>query len=284
MLETRYLILALGPLLPFALACSSSTDGHASSGGASSGSGNAPAEASGAAGSATDEGGMAGASPDDALVVPEAVTVVPLAGGTGGFHMLALTLVQGPSNIEVYAALKNEGDLQACAASISVELFDKDQLSLSAAVGGAYAKHLYRRTDGSGEIASCVAPGEVAMAAITGFGSPVAVEDVAYVVYRCPNFALDVVAIGGFSVDQVKSATSDTGTSYTGVFVNGLDLAVTAPQVSIFPVNRVGRPLGLATAESTVEVPPGGSWAFETSRVNAFGSDYSAYSNADTAN
>ena len=52
---------------------------------------------------------------------------------------------------------------------------------------------------------------------------------------------------------------------------------MSAPTVTIFPVNRVGRPLGAATASSTIDIPPGGSWSFETSPVDDLGVDYVAY-------
>jgi len=42
---------------------------------------------------------------------------------------------------------------------------------------------------------------------------------------------------------------------------------VSAPAVSVFPLNAVGRPLGVATASATVGVPAGGTWTFETTAV-----------------
>jgi hypothetical protein len=71
--------------------------------------------------------------------------------------------------------------------------------------------------------------------------------------------------------------TDTAGTAYTGTLVNGLDVAVSNPSVTVFPVNRVGRPLGVAIGSGTVEVPPGGSWAFDTNTVSAFGIDTYAY-------
>ena len=71
---------------------------------------------------------------------------------------------------------------------------------------------------------------------------------------------------------------------YTGKVTNGLDVAVSAPAVAIFPVNRVGRPLGQATSSAIVDIPPGGSWAFETSAVDDLGVDYLAYPTAAILN
>lgn len=299
MFDLRSPILTLALLPLFALACSSDGPRSAtSSGGASSGS----AGSGGRAGSsATDLGGSGGAAAnsgeagransagdgqtgDDALISPPRISLTPLAGGTGVLNMFALTLHQGPNNVEVYAALKNVGDVYACAATISVELYDADQLSLTAEVGGAFTRHLYQRTDGSGAIASCVAPGEVTMAAITNFSTEVAVEDVYYVVYRSPYFQLDVTDIGGFEFDHVTIGRGGAGTSYAGDLINGLDFAVDAPSVSIFPVNRVGRPLGMASASGTGEVAPGARWHFETNGVAAMVDDYVAFGSANSAN
>lgn len=214
---------------------------------------------------------------DETLIVPEGLSVTALAGGNGVLEVIALTLRKGPDSTEVYVALKNEGDIPACSAAVSVELFDKTEQSLAAGIGGLLTQHFYRRTDGSGTIAACVAPGDVTIAAVTDLPSDIVVEDVGYVVYRCPYFALDVVPIAGLTVRQVKSVTGSAGTTYTGSLVNGLDVAVSNPSVTVFPVNRVGRPLGVATGSGTVEIQPGGSWAFETSAVGERGADYFAY-------
>jgi hypothetical protein len=71
--------------------------------------------------------------------------------------------------------------------------------------------------------------------------------------------------------------TAGAGTVYTGTLSNGLDVAVSDPSVTVFSVNRVGRPLGVAIATGTVQIPPGGSWAFETNTVDMPGADQAAY-------
>jgi hypothetical protein len=214
---------------------------------------------------------------DDARIVPEGLSVTALAGGNGVLDVIALTLRNGPTSTEVYAALKNVGDVPACSAAVSVELFDKIEQSLASGISGLLTQHFYRLTDGSGSIAACVGPGDVTMAAITDLPSDIAIEDVGYVVYRCPYFALDVVPIDGLTIGPVTRVAAAVGTTYTGTLVNGLDVAVSNPSVTVFPVNRVGRPLGVAIGSGTVEIAPGGSWAFETNAVSAAGVDYFAY-------
>ena len=267
MLAKRFLVPAV-VLLP--LACSSGTN----------------QDAAGSGGTNIDGGGapMAGDTGDDALIVPEGLTVTALAGGNGVLDVIALTLRKGPSSSELYAAVRNDGDIPACAAAVSFELFDKSEQSLAAGIGGLLTRHFYRRTDGSGTIAACVGPGDVTMAAVLDLPADIVIEDVGYVVYRCPYFALDVVPIAGLTISQVKSVTASVGTAYTGTLSNGFDVAVSNPSVTVYPVNRAGRPLGIATSSGTVELPPGGSWAFETNPVSARGIDYAAYPAGALAN
>jgi hypothetical protein len=247
-----------------ALACSSGAEDDASAGDANAGRDRA-----------------AGA---DALIVPEGLTVIALAGGNGVLDVIALTLRTGLNSTELFAALRNHGDIPACSAAFSVELFDKTEQSLAAGIGGLLTQRFYRLTDGSESIAACVAPGEVTMAAVTDLPADIVLEDVGHAVYRCPYHALDVVPIDGLTIGQVKSAAGSAGTAYTGTLVNGLDVAIENPSVTIFPVNRVGRPLGAAIGSGTVEIPPGGRWVFETNAVHEPGVGYFAYPAAALVN
>ncbi|AUX20322.1 hypothetical protein SOCEGT47_007900 [Sorangium cellulosum] len=226
---------------------------------------------------ASDGAGVGEDIGDDALIVPEDLTVMALPGGNGVLNVIALTLRKGPTNTELYAALRNDGDVPACSAAVSVELYDKAQRSLASGINGLLTQHYYRLTDGSGAIAACVGPGDVTMAAVTDLPSDIVIEDVGYVVYRCPYFALDVVPIDGLTVTQVKAVTGGAGTAYTGMLLNELDVAVSNPSVTVFSANRVGRPLGVAFASGTVQIPPGGSWAFETDTVDTPGPAHAAY-------
>jgi hypothetical protein len=214
---------------------------------------------------------------DDARIVPEGLGVTALAGGNGVLDVVALTLREGARGPEVYAALQNTGEVPACHAAFSFELFDAAEQSLAAGIGGLLTQRFYRLTDGTGTIAACVAPGDVTMAAVTDLPADVTVEDVAHVVYRCPYFALDVVPVAGLAIERVKSVTASGGTAFTGTLVNELDVAVSDPSVSVFPVNRAGRPLGMASGRGTVELLPGASWAFETDSVDAPAVEHVAY-------
>lgn len=219
----------------------------------------------------------ASSSTDEVAIVPEGLRVTALPGGNGVLDVIALTLRRGPHQPELYAALKNNGEVPACHAAFSVELYDTREQSLAAGISGLLTRQFYRRTDGSGTIAACVAPGEVTVAAILDLPSELAVEDVGTIVYRCPYFALDVAPVDGLSVRRMKSNQELGGTTFTGTLVNGFEVPVRDPSVTVFAVNRVGRPLGMASGSDRVDVPPGGSWAFETDRLATRGIDFLAY-------
>jgi hypothetical protein len=135
-----------------------------------------------------------------ARIVPEHLTVMALPGGSGVLELTGLSLRQGAEHPEVYAALKNVGERPACDAALSIELFDRREQSLAAGISGVLAQSFYRRTSGTDAIVSCVAPGDVGMAAITDLPAGVTADDVGILVYHCPYFALDVAPMQGLSV------------------------------------------------------------------------------------
>lgn len=231
---------------------------------------------------ASDHGGAGGEVGDEPRIVPEDLTVMSLPGASGVLKVVALTLRRGPTNTELYAALQNDGDIHACNGVVNVELYDRSQVSLAAGVSGLYSQRFYRRTDdGSGTITACVSPGDVSMAAVTSLPSDLVIEDVGYVLYRCHYYAIDVAPIDGLSIGQVKAVARDAGTAYTGTLFNGFDVPLSNPSATVFSLSRAGRPLGVAIASDTVQVPPGSSWAFETNTVDTPGPDHAAYPSGD---
>lgn len=221
---------------------------------------------------------------DAAHIVPERLTVSALPGGNGVLDVIALTLRQVGDHAAMYAALKNHGDKPACDPAFAVELFDNAQQSLAAGINGMLARSFYRRTDGSGAIASCVAPGDVAMAAITDLTSDVVIADVNTIVYHCPYFALDVEPIAGLEVHALHRLTRDGATVFAGTFLNQFDRTVSRAAVSVFPVNRVGRPLGMVSASDSNDVAPAKSWDFQTDPTDEPGVDGAAYPTAALPN
>lgn len=199
-------------------------------------------------------------------------------GGCAPLELAALTLRRGTSSSELYAALKNTGNAAACSPAFSVELFDASEQFLATGLGGLLVQRFYRAADGSGSVAACVGPGDTTMVAITDLPSELVVENVGHVVYWCNYWAVDDVAVvAGISITDVRAVTREDGVAYTGVLVNALELALSSPSVAIFPLNHGGRPLGVALGSGTDEVPPGGSWQFETNAVRDAGVDHAAY-------
>ena len=62
-----------------------------------------------------------------------------------------------------------------------------------------------------------------------------------------------------------------------GTFVNRFEVPMSSPSVAVFPLNRAGRPLSVAMSRAAAELPPGGSWDFETSSVSERGVAQAAY-------
>ena len=222
---------------------------------------------------AVDSPGVApdGASPaaapgQTAAIVPEGLQVIALPGGNGVLEVTALTLRRGPTGVELLAALQNRGDRPACSAAFGVELFDREQRSITAAIGGLLSQRFYRRTDGSDAIAACVGPADVTMVVLQDLPTDLPIQDVQTIVYRCPYFALDVVAVAGLVADQVAAVATAGGTAYRGSLRNGFDVTVLRPSVTIFAIDVAGRPTGMAIAqaEDGTQLAPGGRWSFET--------------------
>lgn len=213
----------------------------------------------------------------EALIFPERLGVSALAGKSGVFELTALTLQMGARGGELYAALRNDGDAPACSPALSVELFDRAEQSLAVGVGGLLLRRFYRLTDGSGSLAACAAPGDVSMVALTDLPADLVLADVDHVVYSLNYWNLGLAPLGDLSVTEVRSMARDGGVAYAGALVNGLDLALTKPAVAIFPVNRGGRPLGVAYGRGSDRVLPGESWHFETNVINQDGTGQAAY-------
>jgi len=233
----------------------------------------------GSSGSAAHVSG-AGAVPsgDRLQVVPEGIAVSPRPGINSVFKVVALTLRQGSAGAELFAAVRNDGDVAACNPYFSAELHDKDDQTVGAGISGLMVRRFYRFTDGTDTIAGCVSPGDVTMVALTDLSLNTALEDVESIVYASGYWFLsDVIAIDGVSLAQVEAVNRSGGVAYTGALVNGLDVAINHPTVAVFPLDALGRPLAVAYGGAMLEIPPGGTWDFETNSVGEAGVGFDAY-------
>lgn len=255
--------------LPFLLACS----------------GNAPGNGTGAGGSGGGAGsaGVGGEAGDGRLFVPEGLPNTPNDEVGGALTLIAFTLAKGPTRPELYAAVRNDAQTPVCEAGMTTDFFDRtDQLVTTAGVG-LLSGRFYRLDETT--VLTCIDPGQIAMAAATNLPEDLVIEDLAYLKHRLPNFMLGgITPLAPLTVSDVEVATTGAGTVYRGTLTNPLEVTVSTPKVTIFPVNRVGRPLGVATSSSAADIPPGGSWSFETSAVNEPGTGYVAYPSAAIGN
>jgi hypothetical protein len=259
-------------LLVVPLACSRTNRdtlaGQAGSGGAKSGDGSSSADVT------------AGGAGDDLLFVPEGLPNTNLDGDRArGLKLVAFTLMREAKGLSLYAAVTNEGDTPACDAGMMTYFVDKtDQVVTSA--GSVFQSKQFYRLDGD-VIVRCIAPGQMAMSAATDLPSEIVIEKLGYLQHRFPSFMIDgITPIEAFDVSEVQTIARGDGKLYTGKLINRFDKTVTDPSVAIFPMNRVGRPLGVATSKTTTELPPGSSWSFESTDVADFGVGYVAYATA----
>ena len=262
-------------LLVVPLACSrtnrdnstGSFGGQTGSGGATGGDGSSTADAT------------AGGNGDDLLFVPDLPNTNLDGDRAGGLKLLAFTLVRDAKGLSLYAAVKNGGDTPVCEAGMTTYFVDKTEQVVTSAGSVLQSKEFYR-LDGD-VIVRCIAPGQIAMSAATDLPSEIVIEKLGYLQHRFPAFMIDgIVSTEGFEVSDVQTIASGDGKRYTGKVINRFDKAVTEPSVAIFPMNRAGRPLGVATSKTTTELAPGKSWSFESTDIADIGVGYVAYATA----
>jgi hypothetical protein len=222
--------------------------------------------------------GLEGSTGDDSVIVPTGLAVTARPGINSVFNVTALTLRPMPSGVDLYAAVRNDGDIVACNASFSVELRDKDDQNVGVGISGLMASRFYRFKDGSEGTLGCVAPGDVTMVALKGLSLDIPLEAVQNVVYQSNYWGnLELVAIDGVSLTSVKALTRSPGVAYTGTLVNGLDVELSTPTVAVFSLNAAGRPIGVAYGGSSVVLPACETWDFETSPINEAGVSFAAF-------
>jgi hypothetical protein len=219
---------------------------------------------------------------DTRLFVPETVSASQRIGNNSAFDVTALSLLDGSDGLDLYAAVKNAGDAIACNTSFSVELRDQDDQVVAAGVNGLMARRFYRFSDDAGPlagtVAGCLAPGDLTQVAVRGLTVDPPNAYLRSAVYYTNSWSnLDLVAIPGVSLVGVSAVQRAGGVAYQGSLINGLDTTLSNPTVAVYPVNAVGRPLGVAYGASSIELAPGGTWNFETNTVTDPGVGFDAY-------
>jgi len=230
----------------------------------------------------SETGEMTGGPGDDQVFVPAGLPNTTTDTGGKWLTLVAFTLVQQATAPALYVAARNDGEAPACNVGMLTDFFDKAGYLVTSAGAAVWSRKSYRLDPDV--ILDCIDPGEIAMAS-TDLPADLVIADLGSLTHSFPGFILqDIVPLAGLSLSGAKTVTTGAGTAYKGTFTNGFDVPVSAPTVRVFPVNRVGRPLGVATSSAATDLPPGSSWTFETSPVDDPGAGYEAYPAASPHN
>jgi hypothetical protein len=219
----------------------------------------------------------AGLDGDDRLFVPEGLSNTNKNGQDVGLALVAFTLVPGANGPSFYAAVQNVWSTPLCEAGMMVDFYDTGDQLVGSGASVLQSGRFYQLTDGSGAIIPCLAPGQIAMTGEMGLPDTISIDQLGSVQHLFPSFNVDVAPVGGLMATGLEAIATGPGTAYTGTVVNDLASPLNDPSVAIFPVNRVGRPLGMASASATMTLGPGEAWTFQTDAVDDPGVDQVAY-------
>jgi hypothetical protein len=221
---------------------------------------------------------------DARVFVPESLANTPMDGQVvDGLTLIAFTLRHESSGLALYGSVRNDRETPACEAGMTTYFLDQAGQVVTTATSVLESAHFYRT--GTGVVIRCVAPGEIAMTASGELPKDILLGELGSLRHAFPAFTVDeIVPVEALTVSDVKTVTTGVGTLYAGTLQNRLGVSASSPRVTIFPLNRVGRPLTMATTTATAsELPAGGSWRFETNNVDANGVDIVAYPSATFA-
>jgi hypothetical protein len=233
-----------------------------------------------AIGCASDSAGGT-ATGDDRHFVPETLPNTNLNGNDDGLTLVAFTLVRESTGPALYAAVANRAATPACQAGMTTDFYDQAGQRVTSAGAVLRGRRPYRMPDGT--VIPCVGPGELAMAGVTGLDD-FAIDGLGRLEHRFPAFVIDgMTPVDGLSVRELRAGAVSGGYAYAGVLENGFDFAVTEARVTVFPVNRVGRPLGMGSSLSA-DVAAGASRSFATGPVTDTGTDAVAFPSATFPN
>jgi hypothetical protein len=227
-------------------------------------------------------GGSAGTTEpgDDVTFFPAGLPAMEL-NAEGGLTLVASTLVPGPRGPQLYAAVHNEGASPACEAGMTVNFKDKDGQIIATAAGALVSGRFYRLDGGAGVVIACVAPDQVAMTAMTAPPDRFVIEALGSLEYAFPAFLVpDIVAVEGIDVSDVRTVMTASGYAFTGTITNAFSEALSAPKVTVFPLNRVGRPLGVATSNTIPDLAAGERASFGTNSFDRAAAHHAAFAAA----
>ena len=197
--------------------------------------------------------------------VPADITYSLVDGGVS-LTLLAATLVdEGAAGVYWVVAVRNDETVPVCLAQVNAAFpsaadLDAGNLGGEAIVPVQGAMH---QASGIGAV-PCLEPGDVGMGEqIVSFdsgGDP----KVAEIDYQPRGYlAADAVKVGDLAVENVKLASSSSGTLVTGSVANHATTVAPGPELYLFPVDSGDRPFDLGYANSATDLAAGSSWSFQ---------------------
>ena len=194
------------------------------------------------------------------VFVPESLELRLLDGRD--VELTAFTMQKNDDGLEILVAARNPGPDFLCDVTFVAAIAGADDLPLAVPAipvrGSMY--------DASGEVMNCLGPGEVGLGGNSTYGFE-AVE-LSWIVSlyfqfrgypRTAATKLTTVSIEGLTTGSYSGAW----TSVRGRVENHGTTDAVNPEVQVFSLNDVGRPLTQGIAFDTNDITPGAAWDFE---------------------
>ena len=201
-----------------------------------------------------------------------------------GFEVIAATIREDGITYpyQLVIAIRNTSRLVICAIDFEVRFYDAG----GAMVGrtwGPIEELVYRGVSGTGDLMGCVGPGQTGMQA-AGFDPGFRpVEGIVRAEWEIGGLNIvDAVATSDIVARDITTGTDSFGrTTFRGRIENRSRNSVRFPQIAIYGVNAVGRPLFAVTAIESTTISAGSSWSFETRGFRDTFASFVAFPEAD---
>jgi hypothetical protein len=152
--------------------------------------------------------GNGGASGDDRLFVPETLPNTLEAGQQGvTLTLIASTLVQGATGVELYTAVRNDGTTSYCNAGVIVDFIAKNGETVGSVGAALPGRQLYQLSPTT--VLNCIDPGEIVMSASPNLPAEIVIEALSGLTHRFPAFGVDGISpLGSFTVADVQAVAN----------------------------------------------------------------------------
>ena len=225
------------------------------------------AGSTGGAAAGSSAGVMGGTGVTDSLLfVPDVPLTYDGAVIEPGVEILAFTIAEGSLGPVWLVAFENVStDLRLCGLRLPFLFFDAAGTQIARA-GGVLNVPLSRGSSGAGGILPCLLPGEIGMAVNTYDLGNTDVDAIASITWSVDALNLydavstnDIVVTGlGLVKDEFDRDT------FAGTIENNTGYSVMNPDISVFGLNEVGRPLLEGHEYESTTLAAGASWNFVT--------------------